>query len=188
MYPENGARMRALSRPVWAILRNARAPSTFARARTTWLRWVSTWLTAAARWASAAASDAWEDSAFVLALSRSIAAISPRPWRSSSRAAFRVSLSATLFALTRFASWLTTLAFADSRVDSATFRLASAVATAARACSTAAASGAAENGEARGRGKEARPGRGPSGGGGLPRAENVGPRPWGGLMVLRGGT
>src|SRR3989449_10758916 len=49
MYPENGARMRALSRPVWAILRNARAPSTFARARTTWLRWVSTWLTAAAR-------------------------------------------------------------------------------------------------------------------------------------------
>src|SRR2546425_13202244 len=132
MYPENGARKRALSRPVWAILRNARAPSTLDRARATWLRWVSTWLTAAARLASAVASDAWEDSAFVLALSRSIAAISPRPWRSSSRAAFRVSLSATLFALTRFASWLTTLAFADSRVDSATFRLASAVATAPR--------------------------------------------------------
>src|SRR5207245_7842206 len=91
-------------------------PSAFAPAGTPWLRWVSTWLTAAARWASAAASDAWEDSAFVLALSRSIAAISRRPWRSSSRAAFRVSLSATLFALTRFASWLTTLDFADSIV------------------------------------------------------------------------
>src|SRR5438034_98610 len=135
--------MRALSRLVWAILRNARAPSTLDCASATWLRWVSIWLRAAASCASAAASDACEDSAFVFALSRSIAAISPRPWRSSSRAAFRASLLATVRALTRFASWLTALAFADSRFDSATFRLAAAVATAARACSTAAASSGA---------------------------------------------
>src|SRR2546426_5596108 len=128
--------MRALSRLVWAILRNARAPSTLDCASATWLRWVSIWLRAAASCASAAASDACEDSAFVFALSRSIAAMSPRPWRSVSRAAFRASLAATVRALTRFASWLTALAFADSRFDSATFRLAAAVATAADRKST----------------------------------------------------
>ena len=74
---------RVLSRLVCAIFIDAFAPSTFDFASATWLLAVSTCVFATSSCAAAALSAACEDSALVFALSRSIAAMSPRLWRSS---------------------------------------------------------------------------------------------------------